>query len=205
VQRALPARHLVLVARLARHARGAVGDRRGGGGAAGLHLPAVDARAVRQPPGAAAGRCGHRGGGRGAAAAARGREVAAAAPGRVRRAAVRGRIGADARGRYRMTAATDCNLLLATDLAPRCDRATDRAIALARGSRGRAVAATVVEPAERSARNVPRHDLPGWYTEPTDAQLARQRLQREFEGESRRWDVHVGEGTAGDQVTALVD
>lgn len=104
-----------------------------------------------------------------------------------------------------MTAATDCNLLLATDLAPRCDRATDRAIALARGSRGRAVAATVVEPAERSARNVPRHDLPGWYTEPTDAQLARQRLQREFEGESRRWDVHVGEGTAGDQVTALLD
>ena len=56
----------------------------------------------------------------------------------------------------------EASLLLATDLSPRCDRATDRAIALARGGRGRAVAATVVEPFERSERNVPRHDLPGW-------------------------------------------
>ena len=96
-------------------------------------------------------------------------------------------------------------LLLATDLSPRCDRATDRAIALARGGRGRAVAATVVEPLERSERNVPRHDLPGWYSEPTDAQLARTRLAREFAAGSRPWEVSVGEGAAGEHVANLLD
>src|SRR5690554_3278001 len=95
-------------------------------------------------------------------------------------------------GSHRMSAADagtleDCALLLATDLSPRCDRATDRAIALTRDARGRAVAATVVEPADRSPRSVPRHDLPGWYTEPTDAQLARRRLEREFESRSPPW------------------
>lgn len=96
-------------------------------------------------------------------------------------------------------------LLLATDLAPRCDRATDRALALASGLGGRAVAATVVEPFERTARNVPRHDLPDWYTGPTDAQLARRRLEREFTATPRAWDVQVGEGAAGEQVAALLD
>lgn len=96
-------------------------------------------------------------------------------------------------------------LLLATDLSPRCDRATDRAIALARGGRGRAVAATVVEPFERSERNVPRHDLPGWYTEPTDAQLARTRLAREFAAGPRPWEVSVAEGGAGERLANLLD
>lgn len=99
----------------------------------------------------------------------------------------------------------ECSVLLATDLSPRCDRATDRAIALARAGRGRALAATVVEPAERSERNVPRHDLPGWYTEPREAQLARQRLEREFESGARTWEVSVTEGVAGEQVAGLLD
>lgn len=97
------------------------------------------------------------------------------------------------------------SLLLATDLSPRCDRATDRAIALARDWRLRAVAASVVEPFERSARNVPRHDLPGWYTEPSDAQLARRRLEREFAAGSHPWEVSVGEGAAGEYVATLLD
>ncbi|MDH7452412.1 universal stress protein [Luteimonas composti] len=97
------------------------------------------------------------------------------------------------------------SLLLATDLSPRCDRATDRAIALAGAWRVRAVAATVVEWVERTERNVPRHDLPGWYTEPSDAQLARHRLAREFEGASHPWDISVGEGVAGEQVSGLLD
>src|SRR5690606_26549540 len=122
-------------------------------------------------------------------------EMAAAPPRRVQRAAVRGRIERDARGSDRMTETTHArSLLLATDLAPRCDRATDRAIALARAWRVRAVAATVVEWGERSERNVPRHDLPGWYTEPSDAQLARRRLEREFEGGSHPWEISVDEG-----------
>ena len=99
---------------------------------------------------------------------------------------------------------TGPSLLLATDLTPRCDRATDRAIALAREGHGRAVAATVVEPFERSARNVPRHDLPGWYTEPSALDLARRRLQREFATTPGRWDVDVAEGTAGDHLTTLL-
>jgi len=105
-----------------------------------------------------------------------------------------------------MTAPADRSLLLATDLSPRCDRATDRAIALARHAlAGRAVAVTVVEPVERSERNVPRHDLPGWYNEPTDAQLARRRLEREFESGPRPWEVSVGEGAAGERVASLLD
>ncbi|MGJ4730171.1 universal stress protein [Luteimonas sp. SDU101] len=97
------------------------------------------------------------------------------------------------------------SLLLATDLAPRCDRATDRAIALARAWRIRAVAATAVEWVERTERNVPRHGLPGWYTEPSDVQLARRRLEREFEGGSHPWEISVGEGAAGEQVAGLLD
>ena len=46
------------------------------------------------------------------------------------------------------------SLLLATDLSPRCDRATDRAIALAGAWRVRAVAATVVEWVERPAFSI---------------------------------------------------
>lgn len=99
----------------------------------------------------------------------------------------------------------ECDLLLATDLSPRCDRATDRAIALARAGRGRAVAATVVEAADRSPRSVPRHDLPGWYTEPTDAQLAQRRLEREFEAQSRSWETSVAEGVAGEHLFGLLD
>jgi len=99
----------------------------------------------------------------------------------------------------------DCSLLLATDLSPRCDRATDRAIVLARDARAPVLAMTVVEPAGRAARSVPRHDLPGWYTEPTDAQLARRALEREFEPHPGRWDIRIAEGVAGDHVCGLLE
>src|SRR5690606_14531438 len=135
VRGALPASEFVLAARRAWHAGRAVGGGGGGAGAAAVHLVAVDARGVRQPPGAAAGGAGSR-------------EMAAAAPGRVRRTADRGRIGGDAPGSERMTQADagtlqDCSLLLATDLSPRCDRATDRAIVLARDARAPVLAMTV--------------------------------------------------------------
>lgn len=96
-------------------------------------------------------------------------------------------------------------VLLATDLAFRCDRATDRAIRLVDAWRSRALAATVVEPLERSARNVPRHDLPAWYTGPNDVQLARQRLRREFAACSHAWELGVEEGHAGARLSALLD
>lgn len=96
-------------------------------------------------------------------------------------------------------------LLLATDLTFRCDRATDRALALVEAWRGHAVAATVVEPQERSARNVPRHEQPAWYLEPGDVQRARQQLRREFSASAQPWNLHVAEGRASDHLTALLD
>lgn len=98
-----------------------------------------------------------------------------------------------------------CDLLLATDLTARCDRATDRAIALARGGTGRAVAVHAVEPVVRPTSVLARHDLPGWYTEPDDAQLARRQLEREFEASARAWELNVGQGRAGDYVSSLLD
>jgi len=97
------------------------------------------------------------------------------------------------------------HLLLATDLGFRCDRATDRALRLARGFGGQAVAATVVEPAERLAQRVPRHDIPAWYREPSPLRQAERRLRREFDAESRPWDVRVDEGHAGEPLVRLLD
>lgn len=96
-------------------------------------------------------------------------------------------------------------LLLATDLGFRCDRATDRALRLARGFDGPALAATVVEPAERLAQRVPRVETPGWHREPAPLAAAERRLRREFEGEARAWDVRVDEGRAGERVSRLLD
>lgn len=96
-------------------------------------------------------------------------------------------------------------VLLATDLGFRCDRATDRALRLARGFDGPAVAATVVEPSERLGQRVPRFELPSWYREPAPLLEAEQRLRREFEGEPRAWDLRVAEGRAGEHVARLLD
>jgi len=96
-------------------------------------------------------------------------------------------------------------VLLATDLDFRCDRATDRAIALARGFGGAAIAATVVEASELLAQQVPRHEIPAWYREPSPLLAAERRLRREFAGEEGRWELRVGEGRAGDHLAPVLD
>ncbi len=96
-------------------------------------------------------------------------------------------------------------VLLATDLDFRCDRATDRAIALARGFGGAAIAATVVESAELLAQRVPRHEIPAWYREPSPLLAAERRLRREFAQEPGRWELRVGEGRAGDHLAPILD
>ncbi len=96
-------------------------------------------------------------------------------------------------------------ILLATDLEARCDRATDRAIRLARAFGGGAVAASMVEPAQLRAQEVPMYQAPPWYRERSPLQHARQRLEREFAAETVPWEVRVGEGGAGEAIAAMLD
>ncbi|WP_202840950.1 universal stress protein [Luteimonas saliphila] len=96
-------------------------------------------------------------------------------------------------------------ILLATDLGARCDRATERALRLARQFGGPALAATVVEPSAQLARRVPRYELPSWYREPAPLLQAERRLRRDLDGGAQPWEVWVGEGRAGEQVAGLLD
>ncbi len=99
----------------------------------------------------------------------------------------------------------ETGVLLATDLGPRCDRATDRARALAEIFGGRAIAVTVVEPAEVRAQDVPKHAAPSWYRQPTPHALAERELHREFDAAGAPWDVRVLDGKAGDHLAAILD
>ncbi|MEL1263801.1 universal stress protein [Pseudoxanthomonas putridarboris] len=103
------------------------------------------------------------------------------------------------------TAPHPLGVLLATDLGPRCDRATDRAIRLAREHGGPAIAATIVEAGEALAQNVPRHAIPSWYRAPSPQARAERRLHREFADAGTTWDVRVGEGSAGEQLAGILD
>lgn len=96
-------------------------------------------------------------------------------------------------------------VLLATDLGPRCDRATDRAIALAKQLGGGAVAVTVVEPEEIRAQDVPKHEIPSWYRPSSPHAVAERRLHADLDGDATRWDLRVVEGKAGDHLVAILD
>lgn len=60
------------------------------------------------------------------------------------------------------TSSAPRTILLATDLSPRCDRALDRAIQLARQWQARLVALTVVEPGTLSLQRVRASPRPSW-------------------------------------------
>ena len=83
-------------------------------------------------------------------------------------------------------------ILLATDMSARCDRATSRALQLARQWNARLVVATVLPPAPASESL-----LPG-FTAPGPAQLE-QRLRRDIaaDAEGVALSVRVGEGHVG--------
>ena len=96
-------------------------------------------------------------------------------------------------------------VLLATDLGFRCDRATDRAIALARAFGGDATAAAVVEPWAVRAQEVFEHVLPGWH-QPTPPEVqAEHSLRREFDACAEPWRVRIGAGRAGAYLSRLLD
>ena len=91
-------------------------------------------------------------------------------------------------------------ILLATDMSARCDRATSRALQLARQWNARLVVATVLPPAPAS-----QSLLPG-FTAPGPAQLE-QRLRRDIaaDAEGVALSVRVGEGHVGRTLLQLAD
>ena len=97
------------------------------------------------------------------------------------------------------------DVLLATDLGFRCDRATDRALRLARQSDGRAIAVTAVESAKVRAQDMPRPEPPSWFHDTSPLLAAERALHREVDGQPPgAWQVQVGEGDAGTFVLAAL-
>ncbi|MDR6990314.1 universal stress protein [Luteimonas sp. 3794] len=96
-------------------------------------------------------------------------------------------------------------VLVATDLAPRCDRAIGRARLLARALGGTATAATVLDPAHARARGLRARGGAHWYRPPPPRVHAQQWLQREFEDAVVAWDTHVDEGDPGECLSRLLD
>ncbi|MBB1473237.1 universal stress protein [Luteimonas sp. MC1782] len=102
-------------------------------------------------------------------------------------------------------AAGATGILAASDLGPRCDRAIDRAMLLARDFRGAATAATVLDPAQTLLTEVQRRDAPPWYRPPSPRDQARAWLQRQFDDPAVAWDIHVDEGQPGERLSHLLD
>lgn len=100
---------------------------------------------------------------------------------------------------------SETGIVLATDLGMRCDRATDRALALARAGNGIAIATTAVEPGALTAPQAARLPSPAWHHDTDPAVAARLRLLREFEHEPRPWTVQASTGRAADVVLATLD
>lgn len=94
-------------------------------------------------------------------------------------------------------AATPRKVLLATDLGPRCDRALDRAVALANRWGAELVAVHALEEGDVPAVAA-TEDLPSWRRGPQPLELARSCLARDLEGIDRPVStvVEVGEASA---------
>lgn len=104
-----------------------------------------------------------------------------------------------------MSAHAAPGVLLATDLGPRCDRATARAIFLARKYGGPAIAATFIETGEVHVQNTPRHRIPSWYRKPSLQAHADRRLHQDLADATVAWDIQVGRGDAGEQLSGILD
>src|SRR5690606_12082946 len=90
-------------------------------------------------------------------------------------------------------------ILLLTDLAPRCDRATHRAIALAELFGGDALAATAVEPGDGIVDELQARDAPAWYRPVAPALRAEWQL-RDALSAAPGWRIDVAEDTARTQL-----
>lgn len=90
-------------------------------------------------------------------------------------------------------------ILLLTDLAPRCDRATRRAIALAELFGGDALAATAVEPGDGIVDELQARDAPAWYRPVAPALRAEWQL-RDALSAAPGWRIDVAEDAARTQL-----
>lgn len=81
-----------------------------------------------------------------------------------------------------MAQRTPRRILLATDLSARCDRALDRAVALARGWDAELYAVHALGTADAQCAGAGAGDLPSWQRGPEPLAIARATLERDLDG-----------------------
>lgn len=103
------------------------------------------------------------------------------------------------------TGAPPRSILLATDLGGRCDRALDRAVALARQWQARLVAVTVLDPSSVFLARESPVQRPGWprRLDPVDA--ARRRLRSDADADDLEIVVRVEQGQPGDTLLRIAE
>lgn len=90
-------------------------------------------------------------------------------------------------------------ILLATDLSPRCDRALDRAVSLARTCEASLIIAHALEDIEGVLRNQP--PLPSWRRPTDSAQLAKRRITRDIAASGmKNFEILVERGEPADVI-----
>lgn len=97
---------------------------------------------------------------------------------------------------------TPRRILLATDLSARCDRALDRAAALARQWEAQLFAVHALEAGEDRCLSFPEHDLPSWRRGPEPASIAAAHLRRDLSDTGLAVETMVAEGTPADVILA---
>lgn len=92
------------------------------------------------------------------------------------------------------------SILLASDLGPRCDRALDRAIGLARDWDARLVVATVIETSAEEARAMVLREPPDWYRVEDPAHAAERRLLEDVSARGVPVSLRVERGQADERL-----
>jgi nucleotide-binding universal stress UspA family protein len=95
-------------------------------------------------------------------------------------------------------------ILLATDLSPRCDRATDRAVALAEEWQAMLVVLHVLEDAASGGLGA-FGPVPSWRRPPDPAAVARELLLEDLGAAAARSRIRIREGEAVDTILATAE
>jgi nucleotide-binding universal stress UspA family protein len=96
-------------------------------------------------------------------------------------------------------------VLLATDLSARCDRALDRAVALARGWRARLIAVRALEQPEGFYTTELERRLPSWRRPLDAAAVVEEQLRRDMLPAARNVTVVVEKGEPAEVIRRAVD
>lgn len=102
------------------------------------------------------------------------------------------------------SAAPPSTVVLATDLAPRCDRAAARATRLAARHATAAIAVAAIDPAPRRARELMRPAEPAWYRPASPVDAAERQLRQQLAGDVP-WQLQVAERDADAHLHAALD